>query len=63
MWSRERYDSGIHLGEFIDRDMIAARASHHQRAANSPRDLLQLRCVNISMGSAGVYRWEFEKGS
>jgi len=72
-----RFDAGIHLGEFIERDMIAARVSRDQRAAivaspqyfeshpkpKSPRDLPNHRCINISMGSAGVYRWEFEKGS
>ena len=29
----------------------------------SPRDLPNRRCINISMGSAGVYRWEFDKGT
>lgn len=71
-----RFDAGIHLGEFIERDMIASRVSRDQRAAivaspqyfeshpkpKSPRDLPSHRCINISMGSAGVYRWEFEKG-
>jgi DNA-binding transcriptional LysR family regulator len=28
-----RYDAGIHLGEFIARDMIAVRVSNEQRAA------------------------------
>jgi DNA-binding transcriptional LysR family regulator len=27
-----------------------------------PRDLLQHRCINFRHGSAGLYRWEFEKG-
>jgi DNA-binding transcriptional LysR family regulator len=72
-----RYDAGIHLGEFIERDMIATRVSRDQRAAivgspryfeshpipKSPRDLPSHRCINICMGSAGVYRWEFDKGS
>ena len=72
-----RYDAGIHLGEFIERDMIATRVSREQRAAivgspryfeshpkpKSPRDLPGHRCINISMGSAGVYRWEFDKGT
>ena len=71
-----RFDAGIHLGEFIERDMIAVRVSRDQRAAivgspryfeshpkpTSPRDLPGHRCINIRMGSAGVYRWEFEKG-
>jgi DNA-binding transcriptional LysR family regulator len=71
-----RFDAGIHLGEFIARDMIAVRVSGEQRAAivaapryieshprpESPRDLTTHRCINICMGSGGVYRWEFEKG-
>jgi DNA-binding transcriptional LysR family regulator len=71
-----RFDAGIHLGEFIERDMIATRVSRDQRAAivaspryfeshprpKSPRDLPNHRCINICMGSAGLYRWEFDKG-
>ena len=71
-----RFDAGIHLGEFIERDMIAVRVSRDHRPAivgspryfeshpkpTSPRDLTNHRCVNIRMGSAGVYRWEFDKG-
>jgi DNA-binding transcriptional LysR family regulator len=72
-----RFDAGVHLGEFIERDMIAVRVSREQRAAivaapryfeshpkpESPRDLTSHRCINICMGSAGVYRWEFDKGN
>lgn len=72
-----RFDAGIHLGEFIQRDMIATRVSPDQRAAivgapryfqshpppRTPRDLPNHRCINIAMGSVGVYRWEFEKGA
>jgi DNA-binding transcriptional LysR family regulator len=71
------FDAGIHLGEFIERDMIAVRVSPDQRAAivgspsyfeshpkpKSPRELTSHRCVNYRHGSAGVYRWEFDKGS
>src|SRR5262245_27542232 len=71
------FDAGIHLGEFIERDMIAVRVSPDQRAAivgspryfeshpkpASPRDLPGQRCLNFRHGSAGVYRWEFEKGT
>lgn len=28
----------------------------------SPRDLLSHGCINFRDGSAGVYRWEFDKG-
>jgi DNA-binding transcriptional LysR family regulator len=71
------YDAGIHLGEFIERDMIAVRVSPDQRAAivaspryfalhprpNSPHDLTNHRCLNFRHGSAGVYRWELDKGT
>ncbi|HTQ10455.1 MAG TPA: LysR substrate-binding domain-containing protein, partial [Fimbriimonadaceae bacterium] len=64
------------LGEFIERDMIAVRVSRDHRPAvvgspryfesrpkpESPRDLARHRCINIRLGSAGVYRWEFDKG-
>jgi DNA-binding transcriptional LysR family regulator len=70
------FDAGIHLGEFIERDMVAVRVSKDQRAAivgspayfaahpkpKSPRDLPAHRCLNFRHGSAGVYRWEFDKG-
>jgi DNA-binding transcriptional LysR family regulator len=71
------FDAGIHLGEFIERDMIAVRVSADQRAAivgspryfasharpASPRDLTHHTCLNFRHGSAGVYRWEFDKGN
>jgi DNA-binding transcriptional LysR family regulator len=70
------FDAGIHLGEYIEKDMIAVRVGpDHQPvivgspgyiASNpkpkSPRDLLQHRCINFRHGSAGLYRWEFQKG-
>jgi DNA-binding transcriptional LysR family regulator len=70
------FDAGIHLGEFIERDMVAVRVSNEQRAAivgapsyfashpkpKAPRDLTSHRCLNFRHGSSGVYRWEFEKG-
>jgi len=70
------FDAGIHLGEFVERDMVAVRVSREQRAAivaapgyfashpkpKSPRDLPAHRCINFRHGSAGVYHWEFDKG-
>src|SRR3954447_6256974 len=70
------FDAGIHYGEYIQKDMIAVRVSKDQRAAivaapayfkthpkpKSPRDLLSHRCINFRHGSAGIYRWEFDKG-
>jgi DNA-binding transcriptional LysR family regulator len=71
-----RFDAGIHLGEFLERDMIAVRVSKDQRAAivgspsyfashdtpKSPRDLTHHRCLNFRHGRDELYRWEFEKG-
>lgn len=70
------FDAGVHYGEFIEKDMIAVRVSRDHRAAivgsplyfeshpkpRSPRDLLSHQCINFRHGSAGVYRWEFDKG-
>lgn len=70
------FDAGIHLGEYIAKDMIAVRVSadHQPVIVGSPayfeshprprlpRDLLQHQCINFRHGSAGLYRWEFEKG-
>jgi DNA-binding transcriptional LysR family regulator len=71
-----RFDAGIHLGEFLQRDMVAVKVSGEQRAAivaapsyfdsrpkpKTPRDLTAHRCIRYRMGSGGpVYRWEFEK--
>jgi DNA-binding transcriptional LysR family regulator len=70
------FDAGIHLGEFIEQDMVVVRVSRDQRAAivgspgyfashpkpESPHDLPAHRCINFRHGSEGVYRWEFEKG-
>lgn len=70
------FDAGIHLGEFIQRDMVAVRVTSEQRAAivaapeyfdshpkpKAPRDLTAHRCLRYRMGASGsVYRWEFEK--
>jgi DNA-binding transcriptional LysR family regulator len=70
------FDAGIHLGEYIAKDMIAVRVSpDHQPVIigspsyfeshpkpRLPRDLLQHQCINFRHGSAGLYRWEFERG-
>jgi DNA-binding transcriptional LysR family regulator len=70
------FDAGIHFGEYIQKDMIAVRVSRDHRAAivgspeyfrlnakpKTPHDLLKHRCINFKHGSAGLYRWEFEKG-
>jgi DNA-binding transcriptional LysR family regulator len=70
------FDAGIHLGEFVQRDIVAVRVTGGQRAAivaapeyfdshpkpKAPRDLTAHRCIRYRMGASGsVYRWEFEK--
>jgi DNA-binding transcriptional LysR family regulator len=68
--------AGFHFGVFFVRDMISFRVSPDHRPAIvgspryfeshpkpvHPRDLTNHRCVNFRHGSAGVYRWEFDKG-
>lgn len=70
-----QYDAGIHIGEFIQRDMIAVRVSKDMRLAvvgspeyfqshkipRTPRDLKDHACIAFRF-SSGIYRWEFEKG-
>jgi DNA-binding transcriptional LysR family regulator len=70
-----QYDAGIQIGEFIQRDMIAARVSNDLRLAavgsaeyfrthkvpRTPRDLKDHACIGFRF-SSGLYRWEFEKG-
>jgi DNA-binding transcriptional LysR family regulator len=72
----EGFDAGIHFGEYIQKDMIAVRVSKDHRAAivgapsyfkshpkpKTPHDLLKHRCINFRHGTAGLYRWEFDKG-
>jgi DNA-binding transcriptional LysR family regulator len=70
------FDAGIHLGEFVQKDMVAVRVTGAQRAAivaapsyfdahpkpKTPRDLTAHRCIGYRLGASGpVYRWEFEK--
>jgi DNA-binding transcriptional LysR family regulator len=71
----EGFAAGIHLGESIQRDMVAVRVSRDQRLAvvgsphyfashptpGTPHELPNHRCINLRGGSAGPYRWEFEK--
>ena len=71
-----RFDAGIHLGEFLQRDMVAVKVTGEQRAAivaapsyfdshpkpKTPRAATSHRCIRYRMGTDGpVYRWEFEK--
>jgi DNA-binding transcriptional LysR family regulator len=70
------FDAGIHLMEFIEKDMAAVRVSPDLRPAivgspryfesrpkpTTPRDLLEHQCINVRHGSAEIYRWEFQRG-
>jgi DNA-binding transcriptional LysR family regulator len=70
------FDAGIHLMEFIEKDMAAVRVSADLRPAivgspgyfqsrskpKTPRDLGNHRCINVRHGSGAIYRWEFDKG-
>ena len=70
-----KYDAGVQIGEFIQRDMIAVRVSKDLRLAvvgspeyfkarkipRTPRDLKDHACIGFRF-SSGIYRWEFEKG-
>jgi DNA-binding transcriptional LysR family regulator len=72
----ERYDAGIHLGEYVQRDMVIVKVTGPQRAAivaapsyfksrpkpTTPQELADHRCIQHRQGASGpVYRWEFEK--
>jgi DNA-binding transcriptional LysR family regulator len=70
------FDAGIHFGEYIEQDMVAIRVSQDLRPAivgspeyfeshatpKSPSDLRTHQCIRFRHGSAGIYRWEFDKG-
>jgi DNA-binding transcriptional LysR family regulator len=70
------FDADVHYGEFIEQDMVAVRVSRDHRPAivgspayfeshprpESPHDLRSHRCINFRHGSAGLYKWELDKG-
>jgi DNA-binding transcriptional LysR family regulator len=72
----EGYDAGIHIGEFIERDMIAVRVSPSMQLAvvgspayfqvhkkpRSPADLKSHQCIGLRLRKNTIYRWEFAKG-
>ena len=70
------FDAGIHIGEYIDRDMIAVRVSpvfswivvgapgYFSRRGRplTPEDLARHECIRFRRPDFGdVYRWEFER--
>ncbi|NKN37497.1 LysR family transcriptional regulator [Agrobacterium sp. a22-2] len=69
------FDAGLRLGEHLEADMIAVKASgpwrgavvaapsyfeHHSRPVH-PRELIGHRCIRRRFSSGRIYRWEFEK--
>jgi DNA-binding transcriptional LysR family regulator len=69
------FDAGLRLGEHLEADMIAVRASGPWRGLIvgapsyfeahpkplQPRDLMQHRCIRRRFSSGRIYRWELEK--
>jgi DNA-binding transcriptional LysR family regulator len=72
--SSRRYDAGIRIGEFIERDMIAVRLTPNFQwtvvgspdyfarcgVPGHPRDLIRHECIRYRFPTAAsIYRWEF----
>jgi DNA-binding transcriptional LysR family regulator len=72
----ERFDAGVRVGEFVEKDMIAVRIGPEIRQAivgtpdyfkthpvpKRPEDLTDHRCINMRRVTRGGYfPWEFEK--
>lgn len=71
------YDAGIHIGEFVERDMIAVRVGPDMQLAvvgspayfqshkkpRSPQDLKDHTRIALRLRKGAVYRWEFQKGT
>lgn len=69
------FDAGLRLGEHLDADMIAVRASpplwgavvatpsyfEHFARPEHPDELAGHRCIRRRFSSGLIYRWEFEK--
>lgn len=69
------FDAGLRLGEHLDADMIAVKASDTWRGAivgsptyfaehsppRDPRELIGHRCIRRRFASGLIYRWELEK--
>jgi DNA-binding transcriptional LysR family regulator len=72
----ERFDAGVRVGEYVERDMIAVRIGPAMRQAivatpdyfkehpipKRPEDLTLHRCINLRrVTRGGNHPWEFEK--
>ncbi|WP_377297661.1 LysR substrate-binding domain-containing protein [Rhizobium sp. SGZ-381] len=72
---QQECDAGLRLGEHLQADMIAVRASgpwqgvivgspgyfEQHPVPQHPRDLVDHRCIRRRFASGRVYRWELEK--
>ena len=72
----DRFDAGVRLGDYIDKDMIAVPIGPQSRMAavaspsyfsanpipQTPHDLVNHRCINMRQSTyGGLYVWEFER--
>ena len=71
----ERFDAGVRLGDYVDKDMIALPISPPLRMAaaaapsyfskqslpKTPNELTAHRCINFRTSGDGLYAWEFER--
>ena len=71
----DRFDAGVRLGDYVDKDMIALPISPPMRMAaaaapsyfalhpvpKTPKDLTAHRCINFRTLDGGLYAWEFER--
>lgn len=72
----ERFDAGVRVGEYVEKDMIAVRVGPEMRQAivgtpaylkkhgipKQPEELTGHRCINLRRVTRGGYHpWEFEK--
>ncbi|MVA81045.1 LysR family transcriptional regulator [Agrobacterium vitis] len=69
------FDAGLRLGEHLEADMVAVRASDPIRGTivgspnyfdrytlpRHPHDLMEHRCIRRRFSSGRIYRWELEK--
>lgn len=72
----KRFDAGVRVGEYVEKDMVAVRIGPEMRQAivatpgyfkehpipKRPADLTHHRCINLRRVTRGGYHpWEFEK--
>ncbi|KQT55105.1 LysR family transcriptional regulator [Methylobacterium sp. Leaf456] len=72
----ERFDAGVRIGEYVEKDMVAVRIAPPMRMAvvgtpgylkgrpkpRKPEDLVGHRCINLARVSRGdFFPWEFER--